>query len=275
MSGTEQDDSVAGMGVLRCAVGCIRCGYNLRGLDFSGNCPECGEPVARSLRGEQLADEDPATVRRIALGLRWWAVGWVVWPALLWLSVSDDATIWLINAVPGAIGCWLLTTPTRAARQDQWFNNYRLLTRLGLAVGKATFILFVACEYALSIQVRLPVAPFLLSSLALVALGVGCVAVLGYERKLAASLPEPRLARQFDYLAIGYAVAVVLSWMNREYDLLYLPATQLKILGSFLLTLWQRYIDVFPIGVVLIWEWVLVIRLSRSLYAVSRRLSVD
>lgn len=31
-------------------VACIGCDYNLRGLRPSGNCPECGEPIRRSLR---------------------------------------------------------------------------------------------------------------------------------------------------------------------------------------------------------------------------------
>lgn len=38
---------------------CIRCSYDLHGLPLSGNCPECGVPVERSLRGDllQFADE--------------------------------------------------------------------------------------------------------------------------------------------------------------------------------------------------------------------------
>jgi hypothetical protein len=39
---------------------CIRCSYDLHGLPLSGNCPECGVPVERSLRGDllQFADEN-------------------------------------------------------------------------------------------------------------------------------------------------------------------------------------------------------------------------
>lgn len=31
---------------------CVQCGYNLRGVILSGNCPECGKAVTLSLRGE-------------------------------------------------------------------------------------------------------------------------------------------------------------------------------------------------------------------------------
>lgn len=33
---------------------CVGCGYNLRGLRMDGACPECGKPVADSLRGHLL-----------------------------------------------------------------------------------------------------------------------------------------------------------------------------------------------------------------------------
>src|SRR5258708_15193103 len=33
---------------------CLACGYNLRGLAPGGVCPECGVPIARSLRGNLL-----------------------------------------------------------------------------------------------------------------------------------------------------------------------------------------------------------------------------
>ena len=33
---------------------CRKCGYHLRGLPTNGMCPECGTPVAISLRGPLL-----------------------------------------------------------------------------------------------------------------------------------------------------------------------------------------------------------------------------
>ncbi len=37
----------------------VRCGYNLRGLDPAGVCPECAAPVGPSLRSDLLRYADP------------------------------------------------------------------------------------------------------------------------------------------------------------------------------------------------------------------------
>lgn len=47
---------------------CIRCGYNLRGLQRSSCCPECSMPVADSLRGDLLSHAAPDWLARIARG---------------------------------------------------------------------------------------------------------------------------------------------------------------------------------------------------------------
>lgn len=49
---------------------CLVCGYSLRGLDWSGVCPECGAAVDRSLRGDPLRNADPTYLKRLRLGSR-------------------------------------------------------------------------------------------------------------------------------------------------------------------------------------------------------------
>lgn len=49
-------------------VACIRCGYNLKGVDRHGTCPECGMFVEHSLRGTMLPDSDPDYVRSLHRG---------------------------------------------------------------------------------------------------------------------------------------------------------------------------------------------------------------
>lgn len=46
---------------------CVRCGYNLRMLQQTGRCPECGTPVALTLElGFELGKSRPAYVRRLS-----------------------------------------------------------------------------------------------------------------------------------------------------------------------------------------------------------------
>lgn len=51
-------------------VSCTQCGYNLRGLQVSGSCPECNAPVERSQLGFALEYADARWVARVHLGLR-------------------------------------------------------------------------------------------------------------------------------------------------------------------------------------------------------------
>ena len=47
---------------------CIECGYNLRGLDPAGKCPECGTDVARTNRGDLLRFSNATWLSRMKLG---------------------------------------------------------------------------------------------------------------------------------------------------------------------------------------------------------------
>ena len=47
---------------------CLNCGYNLRTLLTTGLCPECGQPVMPSLRGDLLRFAPPRWVRGLARG---------------------------------------------------------------------------------------------------------------------------------------------------------------------------------------------------------------
>jgi hypothetical protein len=51
-------------------IDCRRCGYNLRGLNVDGRCPECTTPVGRSVHGDVLQFCDPEWVDRLAGGMR-------------------------------------------------------------------------------------------------------------------------------------------------------------------------------------------------------------
>jgi hypothetical protein len=48
---------------------CTRCSYNLYGLPIAGTCPECGHPVALSLRGDLLQHASPEYLHTLRSGL--------------------------------------------------------------------------------------------------------------------------------------------------------------------------------------------------------------
>lgn len=48
---------------------CAGCGYNLRGIDRAGICPECSMAVERSFRGDRQRDAGYGALRRIHLGV--------------------------------------------------------------------------------------------------------------------------------------------------------------------------------------------------------------
>jgi hypothetical protein len=108
---------------------CSACGYDLRGIDATMNCPECGKPVAHTLAGDPLSLSDPAWRRALvegaivllpvvalrALLLSLWTYqsarfgNTIVWPPAL--SPQGQEIIEIVADVLGAIAIWLLTKP--------------------------------------------------------------------------------------------------------------------------------------------------------------------
>lgn len=66
---------------------CLGCGYNLRTQSAAGRCPECGRPVADSIRSPRLADLDPLWLQSAAdtIGVLGIALGL---SAALWLAAA-------------------------------------------------------------------------------------------------------------------------------------------------------------------------------------------
>ena len=242
-----RDDTIDGTGPLGCDLGCTGCGYNLRGLERTGRCPECDAAVAWSLRGQGFVHEDPRVVRRIVRGLRWCAATWLVWPILVVSENIDHAIIWLTNAVPGVIGYWLLTTPTRKTLRDLSFDNARMISRGGMAIGRAGFVVWVLAQYAWPFG-AMQVGTYFLELLILSAMAVGSVAVLIYEQKLAAYIPDARLARQFKYLLYLYVAAAGLSWVISAMDVSLSRLVSALPGSSSYIDLWYTWGHALPLG---------------------------
>lgn len=140
---------------------CIQCGYQLAGLSPQSVCPECGTPVAESIKGDGLAFASVEYLRTIARGLstvRWAAlltvlifIGVVLANALLWAHLPSwwaavgAKLVYLLPFGLNAVGWWLLAgndpmlpperdTPMRSlARYSAWVLVVAWAFRSGFA----------------------------------------------------------------------------------------------------------------------------------------------
>ncbi len=103
------------------AAHCIICDYDLHGLDPAGNCPECGTPIERSLKGDLLRYADQSWLTRVHLGMRlitfaMWGVAAAIAIFIAGVVIEAIADMREYTALAAAIeysflpiqGCWLL-----------------------------------------------------------------------------------------------------------------------------------------------------------------------
>ena len=109
-------------------VSCTQCGYNLRGLQVSGSCPECNAPVERSQLGLALEYADPRWLARVHLGFR--LVGY----ALLLIAV-------ILAGALVAVLCGFRLSP------DWWISGV-LLSPNWTALGQWSLYQFCVLYYS-------------------------------------------------------------------------------------------------------------------------------
>jgi len=144
--------------------GCARCGYNLRGLQVTGKCPECDWTIEASLQGGLLRFAGPEYLSSLALGAKIVIILNIANAALGLVAVGIVATVALmsgsIQTTPGApapavpllglieasatglavlatsvslIGYWLLTTPDPALSLAEQPRAARRVVRAAVA----------------------------------------------------------------------------------------------------------------------------------------------
>ena len=138
------------------AVRCLRCGYDLRGTDAGGRCPECGLKAHWSLRAPEQLSQYPADwVAAMAWAVRLLAIAYGAGFAAMILGITDIVPMeaagpWLLLgvAVVHAIGAWRL-----ARRSGHWteppmgFNRLLLRTTPWFSVAAAAGALWLPWHY--------------------------------------------------------------------------------------------------------------------------------
>ena len=215
---------------------CIRCGYNLRGLPETAVCPECGAPVADSLRGDRLQFASPEYVAMLVRGARmvWWSVALLLLGiiAAVLLSVvgttSSLGGLTVMRAGPllglgvtilSLAGWWLLSTPDPAAELDRARGSKaRAVLRGALVVS--------ACGTLAGIITRFLILPTGGggSARAMIGFLLGIAQTIGglvwlihmiaanfYVQHLAARVPDPKLARRAKAVLWGAALGLIVG----------------------------------------------------------------
>jgi hypothetical protein len=131
---------------------CRKCSYNLRGLAWSGLCPECATPIVLSGQSDMLRFSDPRWVRQLA----WGATLLLVATLLFFLgtavsyarfltvmrSMSFNLLLYMPAAAAMAAGVWLITQPD-PARGDHDAAP-RMFLRAGAIFILASRLLFLS-----------------------------------------------------------------------------------------------------------------------------------
>lgn len=126
---------------------CNACGYDLHGLSLDGACPECGRPVADSLRGIELRFAAPdylATLRGgitlyLAVSLLELLVAFLSWPLATSIGARNPAGIEAIFSMAGVmlsivagLGFVKFTSPDPGLLAAEQPRNARRLARVGM-----------------------------------------------------------------------------------------------------------------------------------------------
>jgi len=195
----------------------LRCGYNLRGLEATGACPECGALIGLSLRGDRLSFAAPGWIATVAGGMNW-----------IVASICISIGIWLLNLagtpmnpftsnygwtdlieilpeVTGVIGFWRLSTPEPGSTGQVSFFSARKLLRVGHAGSLLISVVQLAVAYYSSVAVFWTGITVILLS------AVGFFASLTYARRLALRVPDYRLAHATRLLMWGCAAIFVVG----------------------------------------------------------------
>ncbi len=197
---------------------CIGCGYNLRGLEPSGRCPECGLSVADSNRGDFLFFSDPQWLRKVRFGatLKLWnlLIAGLVGGGAGLISGIGGSVGWafFLGAVAGLFGLWATLAITTQEPKTSCTEDPVTLRKFIRICAVAAFLGTLIDQ--LEGSPVIPGSTFFWVLLGLIVILAGLVVQIGelkYFRRFALRAPDPQLARSTRILMWGLGITYALS----------------------------------------------------------------
>ncbi len=233
---------------------CIQCGYNLHGLTPERNCPECGMPIERSLRGNLLRNSSPAYLRKLHQGVFLILAAIIAQVLLIMVSFgigiasasmagSAPAMLQLILNILGTFvslaslyGWWLFSSPDPAYVGREHGAAARRIVRLSVVLTAVVTVVNTPIAYFVNPGAGLG-DPLMLLMMAVGLISIGVSAMLFfasmlYMRWLTPRIPDEKLFRRsktYMWLlpilvtvgalacGIGPLIALVLYWNHFEF----------------------------------------------------------
>jgi hypothetical protein len=199
---------------------CLVCGYSLQGLASDGNCPECGTPIERSLRGPLLRYSSPEYLLKLHRGIVYAEVGTALkLAASVGLFFIRYAAIglgqqMLVEMLGGLItvimlvGWWMFTTPDPGAGGNVPGVGARRWTRAMVVVMGGLEVFLAAFSFLPAVRTTTVAAAggggfggqlifMTVRSLLEWGVGAGGMIALGcYLRALSGRVPDRRLLQR-------------------------------------------------------------------------------
>lgn len=189
---------------------CVRCSYNLRGLPIDGKCPECGSPIADSLKGILLQFASPEYLQKVAGGLSLILNGILLMVVAVILSFALVAALrtagaaligqglQIIASVMMLIGYWKYTEPDPGFIGTESPGSARSVARIAVLASLVILALQTALGAASVNAARAPfaLAILLLALASTVAAAVQFFAIMRYTRWVAGRVPDAFMVRR-------------------------------------------------------------------------------
>jgi hypothetical protein len=232
-------DHTDNQGAIAIDLPCLQCGYNLRGLDPAGRCPECGADIALSTRGDLLRFANPDWLRRVKLGADL-MLATILLSLVLGLGVaclsavlaSATAGIFSIFMALAAGGCqlaavFLITTQepriSLTERQITWRRVLRALAVISLVATAVT---------AADIAQHIPILLQVIWSVLALATPFIIFGYFAYAETFAVRIPNPKLARSTRIVKWGLSAILAFQGVGTIVALLILGTTTVGPTGG-------------------------------------------